>query len=190
MNRKIKLKIALKDITPVIWRQVIVSHELTLPELHGVLQGAMEWSDCHLHSFLIDGREYHMPDDEEEIGETDSLDERNYTIGDVLNGVSRFSYYYDFGDNWCHEIDVEESYTDLELHMKAPVCVAGERACPPEDCGGVSGYLEYVDAITNPEHPRHDEMMVWSGPYDPSCFSPSQATHMITAIRTIYQIRG
>jgi hypothetical protein len=87
----------------------------------------------------------------------------------------RWFYEYDFGDGWRHEI-VFEGYSPIAKKVKYPLCVEGERACPPEDIGGPWGYAEFLEAIADPDHERHDEFMDWRGPFDPEEFDVKKAT--------------
>ena len=87
-------------------------------------------------------------------------------------------YEYDFGDGWQHEV-ILEKVTESEPGIRYPRCTDGERACPPEDVGGVYGFADYVEAITNPNHNEHDEFLEWSGPFDPAEFDAAQATRRI-----------
>jgi hypothetical protein len=88
----------------------------------------------------------------------------------------RFLYEYDFGDSWYHEVLVE-SCTEPEPGKTYPACLAEKRACPPEDCGGIWGYPDFVEAIENPDHDRHEELLEWiGGEFDPEAFDPAAAT--------------
>lgn len=156
-----QLKITLRAIAPPIWRRVQVPADIALPRLHRVFQVVMGWTDSHLHEFTIAGRRYGQPDPEFE--DHDVLPERNVRLGDVvLRPNTRFSYLYDFGDSWEHEVRVEKILPP-ESGVHYPRCVDGARACPPEDCGGFPGYEEFLAAIRDPKHPEHAEMLEWAG---------------------------
>src|SRR3954462_12596266 len=99
------LKVALRGVKPPIWRRLRVATDLTLRELHHVLQIALGWTDSHLHEFEIRGKRYGMPDPEEDFGEP-PLDEQDYELKDLLRKGNRFEYQYDFSDDWRHEIVV------------------------------------------------------------------------------------
>lgn len=86
-----------------------------------------------------------------------------------------FKYEYDFGDGWNHEVRYEGS-PPLEQGKKYPLCLEGERSCPPDDVGGVWGYAEYLEALADPKHERHEEFMEWNGPFAPDDFDPKKAT--------------
>ena len=132
-----EIRIALQDIRPPIWRLVQVPDTLPLIRLHDVLQTVIGWTDSHLHQFEKDGMRWGVPEDDEDYG-IEIVDERRTTIGAVLTtpGDSML-YIYDFGDKWRHDVTLEKILP--ALGMVRPVCIAGERHCPPEDVGGVAG---------------------------------------------------
>src|SRR5262249_48028169 len=151
-----RLRTSLAHIEPPIWRRVDVPSHANLEELHRVLQAAMGWLDYHLHAFDIGDRRYEVPDKESEVP---SVDERTVLLSELPEG-SRFTYEYDFGDGWVHEIDVErihESDDDLAL------CVDGARACPPEDAGGAFRYKELLRIAADPRHEEHNDTVAWLG---------------------------
>jgi hypothetical protein len=158
--RAYQLKITLERITPAIWRRVVVPGNLNFARLHGVIQDAMGWEWCHLHEFEV-GKLRIGPDPEDDGFGPPVGDERQYTLERLFEGKARFRYVYDFGDNWGHEIRVEK-VMDAEGTF-APRCVAGERACPPEDCGGAWGYQDLVNALARPRSKRYREVRDWIG---------------------------
>jgi hypothetical protein len=162
-----QLKITLRDMKPPVWRRVQVK-DCTLAKLHGILQTCMGWDRYHLHAFDIGGEQYSEPDPD---GMMEAEDERKVKLSQVVaQGYKKFSYTYDFGDNWDHAIQVEK-VLDPEPGVRYPCCVAGKRACPPEDCGGPWGYGDFVEAIQNPKHERHEELLEWvGGEFDPEVF--------------------
>jgi hypothetical protein len=162
-----QLKITLKDIRPPIWRRVQVK-DCTLAKLHDIIQTCMGWDDYHLHGFEVGGEHYTAPDPD---GTLEYEDERKVKLSQIVaQGYRKFTYTYDFGDNWDHTIQVEK-VLDVERGVRYPRCIAGKRACPPEDCGGVWGYSDFLEAIQNPRHPEHEEMMEWAGgEFDPEAF--------------------
>ena len=167
-NRIYALRVELEGIEPLIWRRLQVPTGITLPRLHSVLQVAMGWTDSHLHSFRIGDRSY---SNAEELADLNMLDVKGRRLEALLGETIReFEYEYDFGDSWLHRI-VVESMTEAKVERPYPLCVAGERACPPEDVGGVPGYQDFLEAIANPEHEEHDGMLVWAGgAFDPAGF--------------------
>lgn len=160
-----QLKVVLRGAEPPIWRRLQVPASMTLAELHRVLQVAMGWSDYHLHEFKIAGVRYGT-DDGEGWGPAPK-DERRTRLDRVARKGTRFTYEYDFGDGWEHDVEVEDVH-DAEAGEAYPACTAGGRACPPEDCGGVWGYGELLAAIADPDHDEHDALMEWvGGAFDP-----------------------
>jgi len=162
------LKVKLSEVRPPIWRRLRVAADLTLRDLHHVLQIALGWTDSHLHEFEIRGKRYGMPDPEEDLGEP-ALDEVSYRLAELLRKGGRAEYTYDFGDGWSHEIVVEDT-VPLDPHGLKAECLAGERARPPEDCGGAHGYADLIRALADPSHESHVEMKEWVGPY----FAPEE----------------
>jgi len=177
MARQIyQLKITLGDVAPPIWRRVLVPGGYTLDRLHRVIQHAMGWQDYHLHSFEIDGHQYGEPDPDGELVLLDELDAR---LDAVVGKGGQFGYTYDFGDWWEHKILVEDVFP-AEPGERYPVCVAGERACPPEDVGGPRAYVELIEALSNAEHARHVAWRDWLGRrYDPETFLPDIASTLL-----------
>ena len=163
-----QLKISLRETKPPIWRTLQVLSSTTLRQLHFIVQGSMGWYNSHLHQFLIDGIEYGEPAPEYDF---DVTDEAKVKLSKVVGGEkAKFSYIYDFGDSWEHTILVEK-ILPRDPKILYPICIKGKRACPPEDCGGPWGYVEFLEAIQNPSHPDHDDMLEWiDGAFDPEEF--------------------
>jgi Plasmid pRiA4b ORF-3-like protein len=131
----------------------------------------MGWTNSHLHSFNIQGVEYGEPMPEFGFNDEEMRDEQTVTLSKIVPREKfKFLYLYDFGDSWEHEILVEK-VLEADSETAYPICIKGKRACPPEDCGGVWGYQEFLNAIQNSEHPEHEEMLEWVGgffdPEDP-----------------------
>jgi hypothetical protein len=165
------LKITLRGLRPPVWRRVRVSANSTLRMLHLVIQAAMGWQDYHLHEFEAGGRRYGEPDDDPWPGDAPTFNESNVKLGKLIErGVKRFRYVYDFGDDWEHEIVVEK-VEPLDPEQPYPSLVTGKRACPPEDCGGVYGYLHLLEVLADPSDEEHAELSEWvGGPPDPEHF--------------------
>jgi hypothetical protein len=174
-----QLKITLLGAKPPIWRRIQVK-DCTLDKLHEHIQTAMGWTNSHLHHFRLGEQLYGDPqlmgDNFEELAYKDSTATK---ISDILPKKGkkfRFLYEYDFGDSWEHEVLVEGSVPP-DSKVKYPLCLEGARACPPDDCGGVWGYADFVEAIQNPDNERHEELMEWGGGrFDPEAFDPAKAT--------------
>ncbi|MDP9267014.1 MAG: plasmid pRiA4b ORF-3 family protein [Acidobacteriota bacterium] len=156
----LQLKINLLNVVPAVWRRFVVPGELTLAELHAVIQTVMGWKNAHVHQFRVAGTKYSDP--KFELGD-DVLNERRAILGKLLiTRGARLEYVCDSGDYWQHELVVEEVLVS-DRRQDQPICLAGECACPPEDCGGPGGYEELLEALANPQHPEHHEMRVWAG---------------------------
>lgn len=155
MAKILQLKIFLKDINPLIWRRFFVRDDLNFQEFHEIIQDIMGWEGYHLYRFEIDGINIEPPSDDyipEKEGDEDS---RKIKLFKYLNlkGI-RFNYVYDFGDDWKHEVIVENVLDFEDRYL--PFCLEGERSCPPEDCGGVFGYMELLKILKNKNHPKYD----------------------------------
>lgn len=129
----------------------------------------MGWTDSHLHQFRVGDVVYGEPDRELEPG---PVDDRRVTLNQIApRATSACIYEYDFGDGWEHLIEVEDEVPAAETGGVIPRCLDGERACPPEDCGGAPGYQEILLALADATHPEHDEWREWTGPtFDPAAF--------------------
>ncbi len=174
-----QFKINLKGIKPPIWRRIQVPETYTFWDLHVAIQDAMGWEDYHLHEFNFtlpltkikvcigipmedDLEETMLPGWEIKISDFFSL--QNPT-GD---------YCYDFGDGWQHSVTLEK-ILPREAGVIYPRCIDGKRACPPEDCGGIGGYAEFLEAIKDPTHELHEDMLDWiGGEFDPEDFDASE----------------
>jgi len=166
-----QLHLQLLYLEPRVWRRLWVPDNLTLADLDQVIQATMGWTDSHLHEFEIDGQHYGMSLDEYPIDKPAKLD-KDHRLSDVLGkNVKTFIYTYDFGDDWRHLVTVEQILKpDPELNTW-PQCLEGQNACPPEDVGGVPGYMDFLEAVLDPTHEQHKAMRKWfGGPFDPKSF--------------------
>ena len=160
----LQLRIDLESIRPPIWRRVVVPETITLAKLHRVIQIIMGWKDSHMHLFEISGQHYGEPDPE---WGTPIHSEARATLAGSLAGAKSLIYTYDFGDDWRHRIKIEKVLPpDPDLHQ--PICTTARHACPPDDVGGPPGYLDFLDAMLDPNHPEHNSMLEWyGGAFDP-----------------------
>ena len=183
METIVTLKITLLRAKPPIWRRLEVPAAYNLGELHSVLSAAMGWLDSHLHMFDVDGREYSISDDDIWIDTDPPLPEESVTLADLVrDGVKRFGYWYDFGDSWHHDVVIEKT-APPEAGVFYPRCVAGRRACPPEDCGGLWGFAELQEVMADPRHPEHDELKYWYGrDFDPTAFSAGEVSELLRKV--------
>jgi Plasmid pRiA4b ORF-3-like protein len=165
-----QLKITLRDVSkPPVWRRVLVRAGITLRDLHEIIQQAMGWENCHMHVFSIGWQEYGSPDPE--LGHASDKKAR---LSEVLAVPGdRLRYTYDFGDDWEHDIVLEE-IRPAEPGEAYPVCVAGKGACPPEDCGGAWGYANLKEILASPSHEEHQEMLDWLGLDTAAEFDPAE----------------
>lgn len=174
----VSLKITLRGGKPPIWRRVLVPASLTLADLHAVIQCVMPWEEAHLHAFDVQGRQFgdrSMLDDAE--------DERRMTLKKLIDSqVGAFTYTYDFGDDWEHQIVIEKPPAKVEPGP-LPRCVTGKRAGPPEDCGGVWGYMELLEILADPSHPEHAERKDWLGDgIDAELFDLDEANERLAGV--------
>lgn len=172
------LRMELLDIEPLIWRRLRLPKAMRLDRLHDVIQSAFGWTDSHLHEYRAgEALRLGVLAIEEEFGESDLgspfQDERKWTIGKLAqSSTTDWVYVYDFGDNWRHRLIFEptERRRSAEL-AAAPLCLAGENACPPEDVGGHHGYATFLEALSDPHHHEHEQYMEWiGGVFDPRGF--------------------
>jgi hypothetical protein len=163
-----QIKVTLKGSKPPIWRRMQVTSTTTLAQLHRMLQRVMGWEGSHLYQFVVGGMAYGDP---RMLEEMEGEDARRVTLASLVRGEkAKFLYEYDFGDSWDHELLIEK-VLPCEAGKYYPVCLTGKRACPPEDCGGIWGYASFLDAIQDPQHPEHEEMLEWvGGEFDPDGF--------------------
>ena len=163
------LKITLNDVKPAVLRRVEVPLGITLDRLHLTIQAAMGWTNSHLYELRAGDVGWSRPyPDADWSG--DFLDARKARLGNVLEdiGKKKLVYLYDFGDGWEHTIKVER-LTDPEPDVLYPRLIQVSGRCPPEDCGGPWGYTEFLEAIKDPKHERHAELMEWIGDdFDPN----------------------
>ena len=163
-ERRYLLKIRLLDIEPEIWRRFVVPYGISLDRLHDVIQIVMGWTDTHIYEFTIGKKRYtECPEFKD-----DGLVCGRYRLGDLIKQKGRtFGYLYDSGDNWEHELTIEDSrYFDPELRFNV-TCLDGARACPPEDVGGVPGYYNFCEILKDPDHEEYENYTEWvGGKYD------------------------
>jgi hypothetical protein len=175
----LQLRVALVGILPPIWRRIQVPWTATFWDLHVAIQDSMGWAGEHLHEFQVPdhrlGRlvRVGIPDDEYPTGKQ-TLRGWEVGIADYFQGASPAAVYlYDFGDSWAHVVQYEGD-VPARRGAKYPRCVGGERKCPPEDCGGIPGYADLLEALADPGHPEHESLRAWvGGPFDSEEFDPT-----------------
>jgi hypothetical protein len=175
----VELKITLRHTKPPIWRTLAVPGDVTLAGLHDIIQAVMGWCDCHLHQFIGDSERLYSSGFLAE-DDADVIDGTRVRFCDLIDGVgSRLLYQYDFGDGWEHELKVV-SIGPPKPGVKYPVCLAGARACPPEDCGGIGGYYDLLKIIADPKHEEHESMLEWVGEgFDPEAFDVEEVSSLL-----------
>ena len=174
-----QLKVVLEHVKPPVWRRIEVPGSITLAELHLVIQMAMGWTNSHLHEFEIAGRTYGQIDVD---APEHLLDAADLTLAEAAGIGDRFTYLYDFGDNWAHVVTVEKV---LPANSAPTVrCTSGRRNCPPEDIGGPYGFDEFLKAYADPAHPDHAHYQNWvGGDYDPTAFNLTETNTELARLR-------
>ena len=172
-----QLKITLLDAEPSIWRSIQIKSGTLLPDFHKIIQTTMGWTNSHLHLFNHNGTTYSAPDPMNTLPDKDYS---NIRLDDLLKKTGdHLIYEYDFGDGWRHEI-ILESILEENEKQAYPVCIDGRNACPPEDCGGVWGYMDLVEIMKDPEHEEYEEMVEWlGGKFDPEAFDKKEVNKML-----------
>lgn len=202
-EKVLRVRITLEYSNPPIWREVAVLPDITLGELHRVIQIVMGWDDDHLHQFIqklkrstrpsreeqeryyqsgnwnddfearIHGRKFFVPKTAPDGTPIDmeGPDEDAVLLAEVCpNASAKLIYEYDFGDSWNHEIKVKRAGLP-EPGVEYPICLGGERACPPEDCGGIWDYYSILEAVSDPDNEQHENMAYWLDEgFDPDAF--------------------
>ena len=175
-----EIRVQLRDIEPPIWRILRVPSRTSLLKLHKILQRAMGWTNSHLQLFQIDGKPY--GEGEFNWG-FDIQDYRGMMLDKIFTaGRTSLLYEYDLGDSWRHDITLLGT-VEGEAGEKI-ACISGVRACPPEDCGGVTGYYYLLEALADPEHDEHDMLMEWvGGKFDPEAFGVEAVDQALKRLR-------
>lgn len=181
----VRVRVELNGIQPSIWRRFCVPSDISLGELHHVVQIVMGWEGDHLHMFQHKGRQIGALDTED-LSEG-MLDEDEIFLEDLFTETgASLTYLYDFGDEWVHTLTYEGPLQGGDDPM---IVLDGERACPPEDCGGPLGYLNLLEAQDDPQHPEHKEIMEWLGePIDPEEFDVEDINDILTTWEQTQQL--
>jgi len=177
-----QLKVTLLGTRPPIWRRLLVNADITLAQLHEVLQIAMGWDDSHMHEFRAGHRRFGQPEPADPFRRSPRVEsERTARISAVLGEPgAKMIYAYDFGDGWEHSIALEK-LLPVDPNITYPACTDGQLACPPEDCGGIPGYYFLLEATRDPNDERHEEMLDWVGnDFDPQAFSIDEVNRLLS----------
>ena len=189
------LRITLEQVEPKVQREFMVPSGLRLDRLHTVIQVVMGWTDTHLHEFIVgtlrDGLRYGVPDPEFAgigIG-PQTRKETGATLAQIAPAKgSAFRYWYDFGDDWMHQVKVKAIVPEEAIGSAVPFCVKGRGACPPEDCGGPWGYGNLQAILADPGHEEHADMREWIGDhFDPQAFDPDAINDELAIIAAGWQ---
>lgn len=179
MEKSYQFRVELGGIKPVIWRTFQVDQEETFFDLHEILQIVMGWENAHLFEFNVKDRKIGLLPDEEELWETEEgvEDSELVALGDLdLQVGDTIDYLYDFGDSWMHRLVVEKIVEETTM---APVCLGGARCCPPEDVGGIPGYLHMIEVLQDPKHPEYNEMTEWIEEFDTEEFDLKEVNEIL-----------
>ncbi|MEO5572800.1 MAG: plasmid pRiA4b ORF-3 family protein [Bacteroidia bacterium] len=169
MSKILQFKITLKGSNPKIWRRFQVEDSFMFYDLHLIIQNVMGWTNSHLYQFIYERNSF--IGNPELLDADDIADDKDTVLSAIFDKPKiKMQYDYDFGDGWGHELVVEKI---LEKNPKQfyPFCLKGEMNCPPDDCGGIYGFYDKIDALKNKKHPDHEDVVEWMGDeYDPESF--------------------
>lgn len=180
-----QLRITLFDTAPKIWRRILIPTSATFWDLHSAIQDVFQWNHSHLHQFAYHDKLFKkylifgIPTADDEILDLIVYPSWKYKISKYLNlEEPDITYIYDLGDNWMHMIALE-NIIPAEKCTKYPVCLAGKRNSPPDDCGGVQGYQAMLEVLADRNHEEYKETKDWvasikGGPFDPKHFEPAE----------------
>lgn len=178
-----EFRVTLLGTDPPIWRTIQVLPD-SLGDLHLAIQAAMGWEDCHLFEFALGRRRFSEIDADGPTWDNEAEDAFETQLLDLIPGNKRkkfaLRYTYDFGDSWEHAVELVGRH-EREEKTRYPLCSGGERACPPEDCGGVWGFQDLLAARDDPQNEEHDYYQEWLGEYDPAAFDAKEATKRMQA---------
>ncbi|NJL76269.1 MAG: plasmid pRiA4b ORF-3 family protein [Saprospiraceae bacterium] len=172
-----QLKINLEGIKPAIWRSFVVDGETTLSNLHTIIQIAMGWQDEHLWAFeTLEGS--YGPSNS--IWDDSKKEATKHNVKEILKiEKDTVKYIYDFGDYWQHKVELEKILTPEEVKI-VPICLAGQGHCPPEDCGGIWGYSEILEDLSDPDTPAFQEVTNRLGKgFDPNFFDLNKINQIL-----------
>jgi Plasmid pRiA4b ORF-3-like protein len=179
-----RIKIGILETNPIVWRRFLIPSKITLHHLHLVLQEVMGWKNYHLYRFEIGKNQYGEPNPDNDIYGLPFINTRQTKLNAVIeNKGSLFLYEYDFGDGWEHQLVVED-ILEFEPDTQYPVCIGGENACPPEDCGGPHGYAQMLEIIRNPAQEEYRSTKTWLGRrFNPSKFGLTSTNLRLRSMR-------
>lgn len=178
-----QLRIELNEVQPIVWRRLLVPENVTLTKLNSILYQTMGWHGGHLHEYVVGRLHYGIPDEDWPSAEP-IVDERRVRLNTLVEaGARRFTYLYDFGDNWEHTVKVEDLIMPPREGARIR-CIAGENACPPEDVGGPNAYFDFLAAIKDPTNEEHTSMLQWvGGSFDAAAFNITDVNERLATIK-------
>lgn len=186
----VRIKVTLKEVKPEVMRRLVVPVTLRLDRLHLTLQAAFGWTNSHLFEFHAGEARWGIPDPVDHFG-SQPIDARKARLFDVVQetGAKTIHYLYDFGDSWDHVIKLEKWF-DKTTTEGLPLLLDAAGRCPPEDVGGAPGYADYLDAISDPSHPEHENMRLW-GPdrFDPAVIDRKALEAAVNALSETWKPR-
>ncbi len=177
--KPVALRVELLDVTPLVWRRIVVTNQWTFANLHHYLQWVMGWWDSHPHEFEVGDQIVAPAWWIEEIGLDQEVanhrDERRFSIATAaaeLGIRGEIEYRYDMGDDWRHRLVIETPPPAWDENgLPLPACIAGENACPPEDVGGPPGYQRFLETIADRGSEDSVDTLRWiGGAFDPHGF--------------------
>jgi hypothetical protein len=176
----LQLRIELEDITPTVWRRILVPTSIRMAKLHDIFQATMGWTNSHLHAFTVGPSRIGMCFDDYPEGE---ISEVIVTVLAALRGQKSFKYEYDFGDSWNHQVIIEREFRTPHA-LKYAICLDGANACPPEDVAGAFGYEYFLAALNDPSHEEHENYVRWNGrsTFDRTAFDPLETNAMLQKV--------
>ncbi len=181
------VRIELADTEPLIWREVEVATSVSLKTLHAVIQATLGWENYHLWEFSLGKRRY-GPQSDEDWREKPLVDASKVRLADLLGPRrTKIDYLYDFGDSWEHRLTVSNVRAG-DPDRSYPRYVGGERNGPPEDCGGIPGFYDKLEAAADPRHADHAEIKEWLGDYEAETIDEASINHALSRIAN--QTRG
>jgi hypothetical protein len=157
------ITVTLSGSEPAIYRQLQVRSDISLFELHCIIQIALGWTHSHLYQFIRGDLVFGILMDDFKNDFPDTIDANHVPLAGVLKRPGQvINYLYDFGDHWEHKVQLNR-HLPTEKDKFYPVCIAGEGVCPPEDCGGIHGYYEMMEVLKDANHPEHKDTKTWAG---------------------------
>lgn len=184
-----RVRASLDESALPIWRLLLLPGDLTLRQVHHVMQLVFGWNDSHLHAFEAGPVDIGMPDDEAPF----CIDDRVVRLDGVAKRADAITYVYDFGDDWHVRLEIEDR-RDTQWVDAAPArlrCLDGQRAGPPDDCGGIGGYEEMLEALADPNHAEHESVVTWlPRGFDPGHFNARVVDAQLGMLEKLWSTRA